>query len=129
MRLLITGSRHATWDGHAAEIRHRMDMAYWMLSQGFNGDWSREHFTVVDGECVHGGVDQIAHQIALEAGWDTERHAASWHADALTRNIHMVRQGADLCLAFPARTSRGTWHCLTHAGKAGIPTWIYPLNT
>lgn len=81
---------------------------------------------------VHGGargVDTVA------AFWappiPAERHPADWEGEGkragVTRNLRMIAAGAHVCLAFPRRTSVGTWHCIRAAADAGIPVRIYPL--
>lgn len=40
------------------------------------------------------------------------------------RNQEMVDFGADICLAFPAPGSRGTYDCASRAEEAGIPTFV-----
>jgi hypothetical protein len=89
---------------------------------------------VVQGECPHGRVDLIARRWADAAqGVESEGHPADWETfgkrAGMVRNAEMVALGADICLAFPAPDSRGTWDCLTKAAKAGIHTRIYPLVT
>jgi hypothetical protein len=88
---------------------------------------------VVQGECPYGGVDLVAKKWAEGSpGVASEGHPAEW--DRLgrragpVRNAHMVSLGADVCLAFPAKGSRGTWDCLQRAVDAGIPSHLYPLH-
>lgn len=86
----------------------------------------------VDSEVVivHGaarGVDTIA---ALYAGSMGEPHPADWSLGrraGMLRNQQMVDLGAAVCLAFPRRSSVGTWGCIRAAADAGIPVQIYPL--
>ena len=57
-----------------------------------------------------------------------EGHPAEWRGGRLCgpeRNAHMVSLGADLCLAFPLPSSRGTRNCMRLAREAGIPVYVY----
>ena len=82
---------------------------------------------------VHGGCDRGADAIANE--WATtqpnvtvERHPAEWSkfgdAAGPIRNRYMAHIGADLCLAFPSRDSRGTWGMIDEAKTCNIPVEI-----
>ena len=78
---------------------------------------------------VHGaasGADAMAHAAAVTFGFAVEPHWPDYenypvHEAPLKRNELMVSLGADLCLAFPTKGSRGTWHCVRAAERAGIP--------
>jgi hypothetical protein len=82
---------------------------------------------VVDGWCPYGGVDKHANQWAREheplVHW--ERHRAKIGPGGRIlgpqRNSLMVSLGADVCLAFPADSSRGTIDCMDKARAANIP--------
>jgi hypothetical protein len=83
---------------------------------------------------VHGGargVDTVASFWAVATGLQHEPHRADWDAHGKgaghMRNAEMVALGASVCLAFPRRSSRGTWDCVRRAADAGIPVRIYPL--
>lgn len=125
-RILVTGSRAWTdqaviWQALAETVRELPP--------------DRE-LVIVDGACPT-GADQIAHEWARKYGAMTERHRArdfgSWPAAGPRRNDHMVRLGADLCIAFigPCTSRRchrtdphgshGATHCAQLAEKAGIP--------
>ncbi len=77
---------------------------------------------------VHGaatGADAMAHSAALGLGFTPEPHFPDYEKypvskAPLRRNEEMVALGADICLAFPARNSRGTHHCAGRAKAAGI---------
>jgi len=91
---------------------------------------------------VHGACETGADKIAAEewegAGLKVEPHPASWliHAPGWCRcgkvkprvckgagpkrNQEMADLGADLCLAFPLKDSRGTWDMVRRAKKKGI---------
>ena len=107
MRLLVTGSRD--WDDYEHIKR---------VLSGFPPDT----------QLVHGGArgaDLLAHKAALELGWpEPEVHRADWNSfgkrAGSLRNQAMVDLGADLCLAFPLETSKGTWDCMQRAEKADI---------
>jgi hypothetical protein len=128
LRILITGSRHITAD-QALYVEKVIQEAY-VADVVKNG---RRPKVIVQGECPYGGVDLVAKQWADGiTDITSEGHSANWslHGKAAgpIRNSEMVKLGADLCLAFPAPSSRGTWDCIRKAVDAGIPTHIYPLN-
>lgn len=96
---------------------------------------------VLEGVCPYGGADKIAadwcEMIAGASEYDNnlrpvthEPHPpASLRAeDLLARNIQMVERCVELeaqglkavVLAYPLPQSRGTWHAITHAKKAGL---------
>lgn len=126
VRVLLTGSRDCT----EAEDRYvcaTLDRVC--------GPWLAAGIKVivVEGECPYGGVDRVGRRWAeATAGAEPEPHPADWSrhgkAAGMIRNGEMVEQGARICLAFPAVTSRGTWDCLQKAAKAGIPGRVYPLS-
>ncbi|QYW01585.1 DprA-like DNA processing chain A [Mycobacterium phage Pumbaa] len=82
---------------------------------------------------VHGaarGADDIADRWAwgmYQMGYKVlpEDHPADWNQFGASaghrRNYHMVKLGADVCLAFPLEESKGTFGCMALAEKAGIP--------
>lgn len=62
--------------------------------------------------------------VTIEPHPPLEGRFGRWPAAGPRRNSYMVGLGADACLAFPCRRSKGTTDCATKAWKAGIPTWI-----
>lgn len=121
-RILVTGSRQCT-EEQAAVVREHLRGA--LLSR-------RPPAVVVHGQCPSGGVDLVAHRFAeWFLGAEPEPHPADWkalgRAAGPRRNQAMVDLGASVCLAFPAKGSRGTWDCIRKAADAGIPVRIYPL--
>ncbi len=124
-RFLVTGSRHCTED-HARLIRETLDRA------AIPARLAKRRIIVVHGRCPRGGVDLVAHRWAEDAlDADPEPHPADWArfgkaADPI-RNGEMVDLDADVCLAFPAPDSRGTWDCIRKAADAGIRVEITPL--
>jgi hypothetical protein len=112
MRVLVTGSRD--W-------------------RDFDTIWNRlselpPSFSII----VHGaatGADHMCHSAAIALGFSPEPHFPDYalypvNVAPLKRNEKMVDLGADLCLAFPTASSRGTWHCYNLAKEAGIPCEI-----
>lgn len=76
------------------------------------------------------GADLLARQVASELGWPKgESHPADWTRHGLKagnlRNQEMVDLGADVCLAFPLRGSRGTWDCAARALRARIALEVF----
>lgn len=123
-RILVTGSRHCT-EGQAAMVREHLRGT--LLRH-------RPPAVVVHGQCPNGGVDLVAHRFAER--WpdaEPEPHPADWgrhgRAAGPIRNQAMVDLGADICLAFPAPGSRGTWDCIRRAADAGIPVQVWPLSS
>lgn len=113
-RILVTGSRD--WEDVAA-VREAL------LRHG-------------PGLLVHGrarGLDTLAASVARRMQWpQPEAHPvtdAAWREHGgfagHLRNQAMVDLGAAVCLAFPLRTSRGTFDCAARAERAGIPVvWV-----
>jgi hypothetical protein len=100
------------------------------------------------------GADKICHQVGKELGYRLDPHRAHWNGpcdhychphhrlldrigrsycpDAgKRRNQHMIdlEPRPNECIAFPAKTSPGTWHCVRAARRAGIPTWVHGEHT
>lgn len=118
MRILITGSR----DYRDLAMIETAIASHLRLSQQ-----PGEKVTVVHGGAR--GADTLASTAARYYGLDEEAHLAKWrtHGKAAgpIRNQHMVDLGADICLAFPTPSSRGTWDCVGRARAAGITVRIY----
>lgn len=127
-RVLVTGSRH--W-GFRDAVWERL--AFVLAEELPDGGT----LTVVHGDCPT-GADHFAHTwCELPSGDEViieERHPADWDrygkAAGFRRNAEMVALGADLVLAFPLpgsrELSRGTWHCIAAARKAGLTVEIVP---
>lgn len=118
-RILITGSRDWT---DAKTIRGALkDAWHWMGNP--------RDAVVVHGECHLGGADRIAAEMWASWGFPVEGHPAetgpTGHVLGPKRNAHMVSLGADVCLAFPLPSSRGTKNCMRLAREAGIPVKVY----
>lgn len=135
-RVLVTGSRD--WPDPKPVIC------------ALNSQWLKAHkkgqtLVVVQGECPK-GADLFAAEWAQfreDRGFrvKNESHPADWDRDCdyhcthpprwkwgkpycplagHMRNQAMVDLGADMCIAFPLRDSRGTWDCMKRAKKAGM---------
>lgn len=114
-RILVTGSRH--WQNREV-IREAL--AY---------QWRQNPYdTLVSGAC-RTGADPIAESVWRDFGGTVERHEADWKCSdsdgydpsaGPRRNQDMVDRGADICLAFPTRSSKGTLDCARRARAAGI---------
>lgn len=118
-RLLVTGSRD--WSDEKS-VDTALEDAWRDLSVG-----GKRLVTLVSGNCPT-GADAIAERIWEAHGFPIERHPADWetHGKAAgpLRNRQMVDLGADLCLAFPLPSSRGTQNCMSLARAAGIPVRV-----
>ncbi len=125
-RILVPGTRYRT-DERAEHVRHRLARAAAAaLGAGVQ-------VIVRHGKCPNGGVDKIAHDWAeATPGATAEPMPADWDRHGLAagpiRNSEMVALGAEVCEAFPAPGSRGTWDCIRRAADAGIPVQVWPLQ-
>ncbi len=128
LRILVTGSRHCTED--EAEFVARKIHAVVSRDQMTNGS---RPVIIVHGKCPNGGVDLAAHKWAeINDDMEPEPHPADWEpygrAAGPIRNGEMVATRPEVCLAFPAPGSRGTWDCVRQAADAGIPVEVWPLS-
>lgn len=61
----------------------------------------------------------------------TETHMANWLKFGRTagpiRNQIMIEKGADLVIAFPSETSKGTRDMIKRAEAAGIPVEVHEV--
>ena len=87
---------------------------------------------VVHGDCPT-GADSFAQSFCEKHGVAFERHPGKDHGQwpfcGPNRNSHMVKLGADICLAFWSGSKiekSGTFNCLRKAVKAKIRVLIYP---
>lgn len=117
MRIMVTGSRE--WRDIVA-IGDALDRV------ANNSDDDRH--TLLHG-CAS-GADAIARSLAFAKDWDIldfwpdyARHDFA-KANKL-RNLEMVASYPDIVLAFPMPGSRGTWHAVDAAKKAGIKVNLY----
>lgn len=136
-RVLVTGSRD--WPDQKTVVCA-------LNSQWLKAHKQGQKLVVVQGECPS-GADRFAADWA-EFRENTGRfrvknepHPADWNRDCdchcthaprwkngsrycpvagHLRNQKMVDLGADICIAFPLKDSRGTWDCMKRAKKAGI---------
>ena len=119
MRVMVTGSRD--W----RDIETVKDALWAVISEG-ESDKMRD-YTLIQG-CAS-GADAIARSIAVEWGLTVEDYWPDFYgfpfAEAcLRRNVAMVESNPDVLLAFPTARSRGTWHAVKAAKKAGIEVRI-----
>lgn len=126
-RILVTGWRD--WpESHQDVIWRALDNA------------ARDYLTprpaivVVHGECPYGGVDLYAdrwaqqHPLAVAEPHPAER-GPKGQILGPARNSHMVKAGADVCLAFPGPKSKGTWDCVQKAVDADIPVKVFAWSS
>ena len=80
------------------------------------------------------GADSLCKTCWSYWGFPVESHPAEWYKfgkfdkrAGILRNEKMVALGADVCLAFPLPQSKGTFHCMRIAERAGIPVKNYGL--
>lgn len=117
MRILITGSRN--WPDPTPIVDA-------ILS--YTRNVPECEVTIVHGGCPD-GADAMANDIAENFQWRVEIYPAKWweygKRAGYVRNAEMVKQGADICLAFIKDGSRGATMCADLAEKAGIPVMRY----
>ena len=119
-RVIVCGSRR--WHDRTVIANRLHDL---VLSYP-RGTW----ITIVHGDAR--GADRIAHQEAQKHGMLVEPHpyqpfigpTVPPKIAPLTRNEHMAKLGADLCIAFQKDGSTGTAHMITQAKLAGIPVEV-----
>lgn len=115
LRILVTGSR----DFRDTDLAKRA--LVWAANVA--GVDNPADVTVVHGDAR--GTDSVLAEVAVSFGCVIEGHPARWDElgkrAGIVRNCEMVDLGADVCLAFPLSSSRGTWHCMREDEKAGIP--------
>ena len=118
MRILITGSRD--W----ADVVMMREVLAWAARRGMAE--GGESVTLVHGGAR--GADGLAGRLAEELGWTVEVHPAEWSklgkGAGMARNAKMVGLGADVVLAFPTKSSRGTWNAVKLARAEGLPTVV-----
>lgn len=117
-RILVTGSRH--WTNKRVLRRALFDT--------WHEFGKAEDIVLVQGECHLGGADAMAKYIWEAMGFKVESHPAEWRNGKLLgpeRNKKMVDLGADVCLAFPLASSRGTRNCMRLAEEAGIEVRVF----
>lgn len=120
LRILITGSRN--YPSKLAITRTLTSVA----------EAHPDHaITLVSGAAR--GADTYAEEVGETLGFTIERHPADWDTHGkkagIIRNLEMVKAGADLCIAYPFGSSRGTAHCATQAVAHGIPTHVVTLDS
>lgn len=118
-RILVTGSRD--WDDERTVLE--------ALTEAWNDLGRDPNAILVQGDCHLGGADIIARDFWTEVGMTVESHPAEFTSDGRClgpeRNKRMVDLGADICLAFPLSSSRGTRNCMRLAREAKIPLRVY----
>lgn len=125
MRVIVTGSRRTTTMQRLFVLQTLTRVLGPIAIEGGG-------VIIVEGERPDGGVDRDARDWAIATpGADYLGYPARWIESGRSagpkRNLEMVSDGADLCIAFPALDSKGTWDCLIKAAAAGIPGRVYPL--
>lgn len=119
MRVIVTGSRHATDPDHQEVV----DQALMQLAIA---DGPIEALVVGGAP----GIDSIAEDLAHVHKVKVEVFRADWEkygkGAGPRRNQQMVDDGADAVLAFPmaGMPNVGTWNCVKKARAAGIPVTI-----
>ncbi len=120
-RILVTG-----WRGWPDTERSAVTSTLTFWAERVYG----RTLTIVHGGCPR-GVDRLADDWARERGFRVDVYPADWSLGkkaGIVRNLAMIADGADLCVAFPGPDSKGAVHCLTEAFKAGMPTFVYPFK-
>lgn len=124
MRVIVTGSR--TWEGIGAEHRIQQILnVVLMLARALGQD-----LTIVHGGHVR-GADQAVDRWARrreDDGVTVEVHRPNWDTHGRSagpiRNLNMIAQGGDLCIAFIRDNSRGATGTAEAAMDKGIATFV-----
>ena len=128
IRILVTGSRD--WED-VQTIRRALLWAITTYAPN-------RRVVLIHGDCPT-GADAIAHVEWVHLSRSNDLHLLAperftvtpedWHRIGRRagpeRNQLMVDQGADICLAFPLPSSRGTKDCMKKATIAGIPVKVW----
>lgn len=87
--------------------------------------------TLISGDCPK-GADVACVNYAYYAGWTVELHPADWihygKSAGFVRNSHMVKLGADVCVAFIRNSSKGASMTAKLAIDKGIETRIFRME-
>jgi len=109
MKVAIVGSRNFT---DYSFFKQRVDELINKLED--------KNITIISGGAR--GVDQLAKVYAMEKGYPYEEYKPDYvvfgKKAPLIRNRQIVEE-SDLVIAFPTKESRGTWHVINLARKAG----------
>lgn len=118
MRVAVSGSRHAT-DDHWPTILEALEYV--------NIHYGITYLIIGDAD----GVDDLVKHWASIHSIPTEVHQADWNkygrGAGPVRNQHMIDQVPDYWVAFPLKTSVGTWDFVKKAVRAQIPGQIVAL--
>lgn len=129
VRILVTGSRD--WED-VETIRRALLWA--ITTYGAQG----RRLLLVHGDCPD-GADAIAHAEWLRLSRSNDLHLLAPERHTVTRddwtrigkragpqrNQRMVDEGAEVCLAFPLPSSKGTVDCMHKAEDAGIEIKVW----
>lgn len=117
-RILVTGSR--TWTD--------VGLIALNLTRALDFVGRADDTILVSGACPS-GADKLAEDVWEKYGGIVERHPAQWrphgiynNGAGMQRNLHMVKLGADVCVAFIHNNSPGATQCANAAEEAGIRT-------
>lgn len=75
------------------------------------------------------GADELLAACAMAWGLMLDPIPATDFPDPLARNLYMIGQGADVCIAFARASRSGTGHCARAARRAGILTIDFGVET
>ena len=78
------------------------------------------------------GADRLAFDWAITNWCTVQTYKADWEAHKKAagpiRNEKMLKEGKpDLVVAFPTEKSKGTWHMVDIAKKAGVEVIVVPI--
>lgn len=101
---------------------------YLLLRQELDNILS-QHDTIEITSGMAKGADTLAVNYAIEHGLILNEFHANWEKYGKKagpiRNMQMLVEGKpDLVVAFPTKSSRGTWHMIRIAQQAGVETIV-----
>lgn len=123
MRVLITGAREwanrqEVWNALSELYIKSGEDTFIVVHGGARGADTWAHMWYETRKDYPGMYEEV-HSVS-DKDWKTRGRAAG-----IIRNQKMVDLGADICLAFPMPSSKGTVHCMRAAKLAGIPVINY----